>query len=344
MKHQPNRFYHLVMFMGSADGVFDLVKELQQVAPDGLELAEAEVTAHLAWFEREIRCTCNIHVGDHICRGWKWETAPADAASEVPPTCIPIAALKERVGSRGITMYYIAIDSQLAPHAVSVAFCSNCNASEVGSIGGKRQNYLRVLKHLFYGDDSAALLTDLSTNQAIGPIPYRHRQQWSESVSPLRIDFRSEDPARMDLGLSFNRGSGSPEDFIVRGGVVPPDGNSINVHTDWRTAYMILRRAPASRVDVYFDAEAQFMVSGYGLFQERLIDSRLKLVSSSQDPSFADVSEDQARICVMQLYGTSLASFLNSPIDSQTEALARDHFLGAFAWLGENGGTELSAA
>ena len=122
--------------------------------------------------------------------------------------------------------------------------------------------------------------------------------QWTESDSPLRLDFRTEDVARN--GWSLALGSEDRDGpWIVRGGSLPPARTSVNVRVGWQKACVLFGRAPECGVDLHFDDDMQLMVSGYGLFATGIIDDRLKLVQNGPRGSTGhaedDLSSEQAR-------------------------------------------------
>jgi hypothetical protein len=199
------------------------------------------------------------------------------------------------------------------------------------------------MQHLFYDDNSALLLKALAGGTAIGPVPYHHQVQWSESHSPLRLDFRTEDPLRNGHSLSPDFGKGENGTIIVRNGFLPPEGTSVNTKVGWCDAQQLIQLAWDSGNNPYLDDDAQMMVSGYGLVSAGVIDDRLQLIRrpTNEDAGAAQgsqLTEEKARVYVMHTYVDLLTDFLSkSGENGDAHVLARDHLTHAIKWLTENG-------
>ncbi len=330
---RSNRFHNSIIFSGPAEELSELAKLIEDSGLGPSALPDAEVARHLAWFKQEIGCTCELGPG-HITQGWTFGSPSAPAPTEPPPAIPVLARIRDIAASRGVTTQYIGIDTQRKPHSVGLADCSHCHASILGSIGNNRHAYLQVLQHVFNNIDTAKLLKELTIYETIGPPAHRHGVQWSDTISPLRLGFNSGDPARKDLGLSFHSPQTPGHDIIVRGGFLPPDGDTLNVKVGWRRAYLLLQRARENGVDVRFDEDAVLIISGYALFHAGVIDSCAQLVvgPSPLGSSPDGVSEERARLYVMQYYVRSLTSLIGA-VTGRTQAIARDHLKLALAWL-----------
>ena len=95
------------------------------------------------------------------------------------------------------------------------------------------------MRHLFYKDDLASFIRDLAHEQLIGPVPYNHREQWSDSTAPLRLEFRTADPMRHGLGLSLGSTSES-QGSLIKDGFLPPDHMCISAHVGWLSALTVV--------------------------------------------------------------------------------------------------------
>jgi hypothetical protein len=248
--------------------------------------------------------------------------------------------LIERGASAGVTVGYFGIDTQRSARAVAVALCSDAQPGLIGSLGHYRGNYFRVMQHVFYDDRPGSLLEDLANGTAAGSLPYCDTIQWSESDSPLRLDFRTEDPLRNGWSLALaSKDIDGP--WIVRGGSLPPAGTSVSVPVGWQSACALFHRALEGGVDVYFDDEMQLMVSGYGLFAAGVIDHCLDVLQAGRPHSLeqgeVELSEEQARAKFMCLYAVMLSSFLAlEPANTRAYDIAADHLQGVAKWLNEN--------
>lgn len=196
------------------------------------------------------------------------------------------------------------------------------------------------MQHCFYGDSSAAFFRAVLDGTAIGPVPYIHRVQWSESESPLRLDFRTEDRRRNGQALSPDPETGDGS-MIVAEGYLPPEGTSFNFRLSWVNANILIRRAPAYGVNIYFDEDAQLMVSGYGLFDAGVIDRSLrptKPASVADEEYEAGLTEEKARAHFMRLYVQLLTDVVDDHrTNPEVKVLAFDHLKQATGWLTENG-------
>jgi hypothetical protein len=253
--------------------------------------------------------------------------------------------LMDRYKDRAV-IGYAAIDQQDVEWASAVTTSTDSGDGIVGSLGGNRYNYFLIMKHLCHKDDAAAWFRDCTTNKAIGPILYSHRAQWSESISPLRLEFRTEDPAREGWGLT--QGSDSTErTFITKDGFLPAVGVSVSAQVNWVTAIKLLLCAGDCGVYPYVDHDGQLMLSGYALRAAGLIDPTL---TPGFELSQADVSEyglgdppseETAMVASLKLYVHCLSDARENFAKQagSTELLVRiqDHMQGALRWLFQHG-------
>lgn len=334
-------FYNVIVAEGPAEALRQLGDELRQSVPAATQESAEEANRHRAWFQSEFGGFCSCDRA-HAVTAWGFESEPIRSLEQIPESLSWLQSIKESAVSRGLILGYVGIDTQRVPRAAAVALCSDSDKGLIGSLGNNRYNYFRVMQHLFYDDDSAFFLKALVEETAIGPVPYRHRVQWSDSDSPLRLDFRTEDPLRNGQGLSLDRAEGENGPMIVPGGFLPPEGTSVNVHVAWRRAYTLIHCAWECGIDPYIDDDAQLMVSGYGLFGAGVIDNRLELTGPIDAKEGADneagLTEETARANFMRLYAGLLAVYLEDPeVNKQARVLASDHLEHATQWLIESG-------
>lgn len=340
---QTNRtdiFYNVIVAEGPTEALRQLTDELRQSVPAVVQESAEEANRHRDWLQSEIGGFCSSDRG-HAIAAWSFESESIRSLDQIPQHLSLVQSIKESAASRGLIVGYAGIDTQRDPGAVAAAFCSDSERGLIGSLAGTRHNYLRVMLHLFYDDDSARLLKALVEETAIGPVAYRHRVQWSDSDSPLRLDFRTEDPRRNGQGLSLDRAEGENSPMIVPDGFLPPEGTSVNVHMAWRKAHIVILRAWECGVNPYFDDDAQLMVSGYGLFGAGVIDNRLQLTGAIDANEDADneagLAAATAKTNFMHLYAGLLAVYIDDhEVDTKARALASDHLRHATEWLIEN--------
>jgi hypothetical protein len=334
-------FHNLIVAEGPVEALQQLGDEIRQSFPGMAEESAKEAGRHRDWLQSEVGGFCSSDRSSTVS-AWSFESEPIRSLDQIPQRLTLVQSVKESAASRGLSVGYAGIDTQREPIALAAAFCSDSAMGLIGSLSENRSNYLRVMRHLFYDDDSTRLLKALVEETAIGPVPYRHRVQWSDSDSPLRLDFRTEDIRRNGQGLSVDRAEGESGPLIVPAGFLPPEGTSINAHLSWSKAYILIHRAWKCGVAPYFDDDAQLMVSGYGLLGAGVIDNRLQLtgpIDASEDTdNDAGLTEETARANFMHLYAGLLAVYLEDhEVDKQTRVLASDHLKSATECLIENG-------
>lgn len=280
-----------------------------------------------------------------ITTALRFETAPPRNPSDLPPT-LDYAMSLFNESERDLGIGYAGIDTQRAPWAAAVAVCAGSSEGVVGSLGGNRSAYFQVLRHFFFADNPNAFFQALVTDQAIGPVPYNHKQQWSESTSSLRLEFRTQDPSRDGWGLMLGSTTES-KGFLVKGGYLPPNHMCISSHVSWLDTLNIMVRGEARGILPYFDEDGQLMISGYALHTAGIIDENLKPTSGLTRDESAEYelgdppSEARAMVTVLKLYAGFLVEAL-SHIDSngapdERERWMRDHLDTAAKWLLEHG-------
>ncbi len=205
MKTNNYSFNHEFIPGGSSESLDRFESQITTLVSGLPTIDEPEVTRHQRWFQEVLGCKCAEHVGNRT-RGYFFQSPSPSSVSELEKMLKDSKQITEFAASLGVHLSCIEIDTQQNPNACAVAFCCNCRSAIVGSIGGNRYDYLRIFQHVFYNDENGNFLEDFVANKAIGPVPYRHRPQFSNTTSPLRIDFRTEDLHRGDLGLSFRAG------------------------------------------------------------------------------------------------------------------------------------------
>jgi hypothetical protein len=334
-------FYNVIVAEGPTDTLRELGDELRQSFPAVAQISTEEASRHRDWLKSELGGFCSADRG-HPVAAWSFESEPIRSLAQALKSASLVRSITASAASRGLIVGYVGIDTQRDPIAAAVALCSDSSTGLIGSLGNNRYNYFRVMQHCFYKDSSVDFAKALVEGRAIGPVPYVHRVQWSESDSPLRLEFRTEDPLRNGQSLSPNLGEGEDGAMIVANGFLPPEGTSVNVHMAWRKAYTVIRRAWECGVEPYFDDDAQLMVSGYGLFGAGVIDNRLQLTGPIDAREDADneagLTEETARANFMRLYAGLLAVYLDDhDVDTQARVLATDHLKHATEWLVENG-------
>jgi|SRR5579862_3028757 len=333
MIEKPNTLYTVTVVEGSPEAVANLLNELRCSSPLlSMESAE-EATRHRDWLHREIGGFCSSAPG-HILSACRFETDAVGHPDQIPIRNELFNQTFRSIGHSGIAVIgHLSLDTRRIDGALAIAVCSDTNSGIVAAMGDDRRGYRQVMQHVLYNDDSSQMFQAI-----VEPMPYVHRIQWSDSSSPLRLDFTTEDPLRN--GWTFTRNPDHCEALIVKDGVLKPEGTSINTHTRWPDAYLLHHCAEKCGVFPYIDEDAQLMVSGYGLFNAGVIDNCMQLVDRYalvQSTKFkVELTEDQWRAEYMRIYVRWLTYFVSDrTVDSRARALAYDHLQHAKTWLAE---------
>jgi hypothetical protein len=336
-------FEGVILFEGRHEDVERATNELRAHFSTVDQESDPNVNRHRSWFEAEIS-TFPTLIADGITRAYRVHTS-CDRYH------LDLTSLINRHRDN-VTIACAGIDTFHPENAVSIALYAppdgRANIGFVGSLAGSRCNYLRVMEHLSYGGNTQAFMEALLNEEAIGSIPYQHRQQWSDSTSPLRVEFRSADPARNGWTLSFSNSTNGS--VLVRDGFLPKDHFSVGVRTDWITALTILAHAKDADIDTFFDPDGQWMISGYALHEASIIDEALNPVRSltaAQAEAFQvphPVAADSAMVTVLRLYCFFFRDVMIDSIGTEGEETTRnniyEHFRWTAKWLVDNGHIE----
>jgi hypothetical protein len=329
-------YCNVVVAQGRVGALSDLARKLHDHFKQVTEQPPEEAARHRDWIAGEIGgFTTAPH---HPIRSWYFETESTRVATRTPDQQRVLTPLIATARSRSFTIGYIGIDMQQAPRAVAAAISSDADRGIVGSIGGNRDNYCRVLQHMFYNDSADELKHGLSDDDGICAVLTNRHVQWSDANSPLHFLFRTDDPLRKDLSLSLESlDTTGPR--IVRGGSRPAEGNSLVVPMGWQEAYALFERASDCGVGPHFTHDMILAVSGYGLFNAGVIDECLNVVPQyhSGVQHSKETTIDEARAKLMGLYVLMLQSVL-SVEDKATRAyrVADNHLQRALKWLSDN--------
>ena len=279
---------------------------------------------------------------DHVTTAYHFIAAPAPSPLLPPATLLQIRELIA-VWKKRLTLGYIAIDNQRVPYAAAVALCTDASEGIIGSLGGNRNAYFRILRH-FHDDDFGSFFKEYVNIPNEGRIDYQHKPQWDDKFSPLRLTFLTDDPNRHEWGLGTIDGGAC----LVKGGFLPPLRTSLCAHTSWLNALTVMLGGQDHAVYPYFDEDGQLMMSGYALHAAGVIDDKLSptrelTIEERREWRIGEpASEAAAMIVVLKLY----AGFLMEALDRRegtVEAIAHlgDHMDQTVKWLIEHGGLEM---
>ena len=138
----------------------------------------------------------------------------------------------------------------------------------------------------------------------------------------------------------------SHDAFLVKDGVLPPEGVSVSSHTNWMTALTLLVYGMNTGVYALFDDDGQLMISGYALRAAGLIDCSLSPTVQLSETDRQEYrlgnppTEEHAMVAFLQIYvqalGDAMAHYLgHSGTDELVSRLARHQFE-ALSWLARN--------
>ena len=338
-------FCNILLFEGPSSEVQPRVEAVKVAYPNCFEETPETTRRHRAWFASATGGFKSDFSFDHITVAMRFETAPSPNPSEFPPAFVFAKTLLDQAGA-DVEIGYAVIDTRRLPSAIAAAVCAGCANGIVGTLGGSRSAYFQVMRHFFFADNPNAFFQALVTDQAIGRVPYNHQQQWSESTSPLRLGFRTQDPRRDGWGLTLGSTTES-KGFLVKGGYLPPNHMCISSHVSWLDTLNVMVRGEARGILPYFDEDGQLMISGYALHTARIIDENLKPTSALTGDECAEYqlgdppSKAGAMVAVLKLYAGFLVDALGN-IDSDgapdgRELWMREHLDTAVQWLLEQG-------
>ncbi len=329
------------MFTGPISETEALSVDLRERFPNAVKETAQETKRHLDMLKAEVGGFKHSTFPDDVAVAFRFETAPASS-----PTCPP-SAIRElgnlaRDYKDKLTIGHVAIDTQRVPYACAVAVCTDSTAGLVGSLGGNRYNYFRIMKH-FYGDDEGGFVRNAIEATTEAGIGYRHVQQWDQVLSPLRMDFRSGDPKRDNWGLAVGSSSENKPTILVKNGYAPEARACVSVRLRWLETLTLIIRGEDHGIPLRFDTDGQLMISGFALKAAGLIDEQLDLTyeltaRELQQHEISTASpEDTAMATVLNLYG----GFLINALEDLTERDAppdlrshlQDHLDSASNWI-----------
>src|SRR5438552_12887655 len=118
---------------------------LKQRCPDAVQEAPEEAQRHIEWLKAEIGGFVSAESVDHVTAAYYFITAPAPSPL-CPATLVELAELIASWKNR-LTLGFVAIDKQRVPYAAALAICTDTSQSILGSLGGDRNAYFRILRH-----------------------------------------------------------------------------------------------------------------------------------------------------------------------------------------------------
>ena len=341
--YEKNQIYNLILLEGSKQNLRMAVNDLNQhFASISQETAE-ETRRHREWLRKDIGALHLRVPNRHITMACLLVTpAPLNLFVSAPAVLQHITDFRERWRNQ-VTIILSHIDTRTVPEATAaVSWTANGKTQGlIGSLGNNRGVYFGIIRHFLYRDDAAAVFQAVTTHQ-VAPIPYQDKQQWSAERSPLRLEFRNQDPHRNGLGFGAESGS-----FLVVGGFLPADDVIITALTKWNDGLTILLHGDQYGLLPAFDHDGQLTVSGYALYASGVIGADLRPTIALNDAELRRVgldtsaTEDDAMRTMLLMYRHWLLAALEHDFceDPQSEVALRlrDHLESATRWLSEDG-------
>ena len=339
--YETDKVYIVILLEGSKQNVQMAVEDLHQhfasISPETME----ETTRHRNWLKTDIGALPSRLRSRYVTMSFRLITPPPLSLFSGPEVLKSLKEFEDRWQHR-VTIVSFHIDTRTVPEATaSVTWTAQGKVqSLIGSLGNNRGVYFRIMRHFFYRDDMTAFFHALTTDQIV-PIPYQHKQQWSTTHSPLRLEFRNQDPYRNGLGL----GPG-PGPLLVTGEFLPADDIAITIATRWIDGLTILLHAHLQGILPAFDQDGQLTVSGYAMYAAGVVDANLQPAGGLTDAERRQVglanppTEAAAMRVMLSMYCdwliAALEQDLSQDLQSIIAARLRDHLESATKWLSEN--------
>ena len=340
--YEKNKFYTILLLEGSKQNVEIAVADLSQHFPIISQETAEETARHRRWLEKDIGALHLRVPNRHITMAFRLVTPAPLSLLSAPAVLQRISDFRDRWRNQ-VTIILSHIDTRTVPEATaSVTWTANGKTQGlIGSLGNDRGVYFRIMCHFFYRDDATAVFHAVTTHQ-VAPIPYQDKQQWSAERSPLRLEFRNQDPHRN--GLGFGSGSGP---FLVVGGFLPADDVIITALTKWNDGLTILAHADQHGISPAFDHDGQLTVSGYALYASGVIGADLRPTIELNDDERCRVgldtsaTEGDAMRVMLFMYRDWLLASLEHDFREDPQSIVasrlRDYLKTVVLWLIENG-------
>lgn len=329
----PDLFHIVILAHGGEAEVQSVAHEFGAQFPAAVQESPEEASRHRQWFQRELGSNVFTEAAHQTTRSFR-VAMPALPSSL--GTVFTLADLINRWSTVPVVAF-IFLDTRRTPEAGASFVCRRDgeNLGNVGSLGGNRNIYFRVMSHLLYGDDETVFMRDLLSDRAIGPVPYLHRPQWDEETSPLRIEFHSEDPKRQSASQCLPS--------ILPNNILPEHGATICAQIGWLESVTLLLRGQERGIDPRFDDDSQLMMSGYALLAAGLIDEDLKPTCELEEEecrtlqSYGPDLGSAAKRWLLMQYALSIREVLPRLEESERRSRLVEHLQSAVKWLVQHG-------
>ena len=340
--YEKNQIYSLILLEGSKQILRMAVDDLNQHFPSISQETAEETSRHREWLQKDIGALHLRVRNRHITMAFRLVTSAPLSLLSAPAVLQHIADFRDRWRNQA-TIILSHIDTRTVPEATAAVIWTANGKTQgvIGSLGNNRGVYFGIMRHFFHRDDAMAFFQALTTHQ-IAPIPYQHKEQWSVEHSPLRLEFRNQDPHRN--GLGFDSASGH---LLVVGGFLPADDVCITVETNWINGLTVLLHGDQHGILPAFDDDGQLTVSGYALYAASVIDVDLRPTAALDDAERRRVgldtsaTESDAMRSMLLMYRDWLRAALEHEFHEDPESIIasrlRDHLESATRWLSEDG-------
>ena len=340
--YEKNQLYSIILLEGSKQYVRMAVEDLNQHFTSISQETAEETARHRHWLRKDIGALHSRLRNRHITMAFQLMTPAPLSLLAAPDVLQSVAEFRDRWQKR-VTVILSHIDTRTVPEATAAVSWTASGKIQglIGSLGNNRGEYFGIMRHFFYQDKATAFFQALTTHH-IAPIPYCDKQQWSAERSPLRLEFKNQDPHRNGLGFGSESGP-----FLVVGGFLPADDVIITALTKWNDGLTILAHADLHGISPAFDHDGQLTVSGYALYASGVIGADLRPTIELNDDERRRVgldtsaTEGDAMRVMLFMYRDCLLAALEHDFHEDPQSIVasrlRDHLKTVVLWLIEDG-------
>jgi hypothetical protein len=340
--YQKDKVHITILLEGSKENIRMAVEDLHRHFLSASQETVEETARHRNWLQNEIGALHSRVRNRHTTISFRLVTPGPVSLFSGPEVLRDVKEFTDLWRDR-VSIVDFHIDTRTVPEATASVIWTAGGKDQciIGSLGNNHGAYFRIMRHFFYQDDTTAFFQALATHQ-VAPIPYRHKQQWSTTYSPLRLEFRNEDPHRNGLGLGS-----APDASLIVGGFLPADDVAITVGTTWIDGLTILLHGDLHGILPGFDDDGQLVVSGYALYAAGVIGADLRPTNGLTDAERRrfrldnSAPENAAMHAMVFMYHDWLVATLDQDLygdpESKIARRLRDHLDSATRWLVENG-------
>lgn len=339
--YETNRIYSFVFLEGLTRNLRMAVEAFNHHFPGVAQETTDETLRHRHWLQTDLGALHSRVSNGHVTVAFRLVTPAPPSSLPALDVFQPLREFMDCWRNR-VTLVLSHVDTRTVPEATAAVVWTVDGKIQglIGSLGNNRGVYFRIVRHFFYRDDAMAFFQALTTHQ-VAPIPYQDKQQWSAEHSPLRLEFRNQDPRKNEMGFGS-----APSHLLVVGGLLPADDVAVMVTTNWSDGLTILLHADQHGILPSFDSDGQLTVSGYALYAASVIDADLRPTTELSDDErrrvgldTSAVEHDAMRMMLFMYRDWLLAALEHDFREDPQSVIAvrlRDHLESATRWLTDN--------